>query len=151
MLLVTSLVPLVVLVTGVVAGPPVIRDSPISFPITRQINHNGKIDITQRNRKHFKGRDATSDLTLDTTRLDYVTNIGVGEPPTMCESCQLPPGIVSYMPNLDKLVVDTASANTWVGATRNYQITQSSVKTGDYVVSILSRRIPDSAKRQPMD
>ena len=46
--------------------------------------------------------------------------------------------MISYMPILDELIVDTASANTWVGANLPYQVTPSSVKTSDSVVSTVS-------------
>lgn len=40
---------------------------------------------------------------------------------------------------LDELVLDTATANTWVGANLPYVMTQNSVKTSDSVVSIVLR------------
>ena len=43
------------------------------------------------------------------------------------------------MPNLDNLILDTAGANTWVGANAPYIQTVSSVQTDDSVVSIVSR------------
>lgn len=43
------------------------------------------------------------------------------------------------MPNLDNFIIDTASANMWVGATAPYIQTASSVKTNDSMVSIVSR------------
>jgi hypothetical protein len=149
MLLVTFLVPFVVLATRVVAGPTVIRDSGsrFSLSLSRQINPNGKLDLIQRDREHSKNsvkdskrRDSsTPSLTINDTGTIYVTSVGVGEPATSCESCQLPLGMVSYMPNLDSLVLDTASANIWVGAGQPYTVTSSSVKTGDSMVSIVPR------------
>lgn len=49
------------------------------------------------------------------------------------------------MPILDTLVIDLASANTWVGAnkSRPYKITNTSVKTSDFFVSnLLARGFP---------
>jgi hypothetical protein len=111
------------------------------------MNRNGKLDLIQRDRKHSKNSvkdgqrrsPSTFSLTVSDTGIVYVTSVGIGEPATSCESSQLPPGIVSYMPNLDNLILDTASANTWVGANQSYIMTSSSVKTGDSVVSIVSR------------
>lgn len=151
MLLVTFLVPFVVLAAGVVAGPTVVRDSArprISLPISRHVNHhNGKLDLIQRDRKHSKNSvkdgqrrsSSTPNLTVNDTGIVYVTSVGVGDPATSCEYSHLPPGIVSYMPNLDNLILDTASANIWVGANQPYKMTSSSVKTSDSVVSIVSR------------
>lgn len=39
---------------------------------------------------------------------------------------------------LDNLAVDTATANTWVGANQPYTITSTSLQTSDSVVSIVS-------------
>jgi hypothetical protein len=148
MLLVTFLVSFVVLATRVVAGPTVIRDSDsrISLSISRHINPNGKLDLIQRDRKHSKNSvkdrqrrsSSTPNLTVSDTGTVYVTSVGIGEPATSCESSQLPPGIVSYMPNLDNLILDTAGANIWVGANQPYKMTSSSVKTGNSVVSVVS-------------
>ena len=146
MLVAALLVPLVVLVTRVVAGPTTGRDSGsrLSLSISRQINDASKRDIIQRDRKHRK-KDGQQDssstpvLNVSDTGIVYVVNVGVGEPPAFCESCQLPPGMVSYLPVLDDLIIDIAGANTWVGTGLPYKMTSSSVKTGDTVVSIVSR------------
>ena len=149
MLSVTFLVPFVVLATRVVAGPTVIRDSGsrISLSISRRhIDLNGELDLIQRDKKHSKNSpkgvhrrgSSTTSLTVNDTGTLYVTSVGVGEPATSCESYQLPPGIVSYMSNLVNLILDTASADIWVGAYQPYQMTSSSVKTGDTVVSTVS-------------
>ena len=149
MLLVTVLVPFVLLATRVVAGPTVVRDSLTSLPLSRHINRNGRLDLIQKYREKSRNSvkdgqrrsSSTPDLTVDDTGFLYVTGVGVGDPlaPTYCEFCQLPPGILLYMPNLDNLILDTASANTWLGAYQPYNTTPSSVKTGDKVVSIVSR------------
>ena len=106
MLLVAFLVPFVVLATRVVAGPTVIRDSSsrISFPISRDINPNGKLDLIQRDREHLKNSvkdgqrrsSSTPNLIVNDTGMVYVTGVGIGDPATSCESSQLPPGMVSY-------------------------------------------------------
>src|SRR6266446_6981724 len=41
-------------------------------------------------------------------------------------------------PFLDDLIVDTGSSNTWVGANKPYTKTNTSVKTDDSVVSVMS-------------
>jgi|SRR6267154_833490 len=152
MLLIASLTLLVVLVTGVAGGPTVIRDdSRISLPISRHFNQNGKLGIIQRDRKRLNnlvsdGKRSsalheTHNLPLNNTGIVYSASIGIGDPPTHSESYQFSPGIVSYfyMPISDNLILDTGSANTWVGANKEYHVTSSSVKTGDFVVRIVSR------------
>lgn len=54
------------------------------------------------------------------------------------------------MPILDTLIVDLASANTWVGAnkSRPYKTTSTSVKTSDFLVSnLFARGFPAQLKR----
>jgi hypothetical protein len=61
--------------------------------------------------------------------------------------------MVSYLtPILDSIIVDTGSANTWVGANTHYVKTNTSVNTSDTVVSVMS--YPDrwtSSNQKPMD
>jgi cathepsin E len=85
--------------------------------------------------------DETHNLPLNKTGIVYSASVGIGDPPTYCESYQFSPGTISYsyMPISDNLILDTGSANTWVGANKEYQVTSSSVKTGDFVVRIVSR------------
>ncbi len=55
-------------------------------------------------------------------------------------------------PILDALIVDTGSANTWVGAFAPYSKTNTSVNTSKTVVSVMS--YPDrrtSSNQKPMD
>jgi hypothetical protein len=149
MLLVTFFVPFVALATRIVAGPAVIRNSPDSntsfkLPISRYFNRNGKLDLIQRGSNHWKnavndGHSSTPGLIINDSGMVYGTSVGVGSPPTSCESSQPPPDIVSYTHNLDNLILDTAGANTWLGANQPYKMTSSSVKTGDSVVSVVSR------------
>ena len=81
-----------------------------------------------------------TDVPLNDSAIAYSANIGVGSSPcTYCESCQFLPGMVSYMPILDNLIIDTRSANTWVGANKPYSKTKTSVKTDDFLVRIVSR------------
>lgn len=148
MFLIASLTYLVVLATGIVAGPTVIRDdSHISLPISRHLNHDGNLGIIQRDRSRLNNRKRSSildephSLPLNNTGIVYSARVGIGDPPTYCECYQFSPGVssYSYMPISDSLILDTGSANTWVGANKEYQVTSSSVKTGDFVVRIVSR------------
>ena len=83
--------------------------------------------------------EETPDVPLNNTAFGYTGRIGVGKPPTFCEPYQFLPRIVSYIPILDDLIIDTGSSNTWVGANKSYIPTITSVKTSDTLVSIVSR------------
>lgn len=147
MLLVVFLAPLVVLAARVVASQAVSRDPHhrVSFPISRHLNGKPKPDRIQRDRKHStkfvkdgqRRSSSTPNLVVSDTSRVYVIDVGIGEPSTTCESFQLPPNMASCIPDLDHLILDTGSANTWVGAQLPYKITSSSAKTGDTVVSIM--------------
>ena len=149
MLLVASLAPFVLLATEVAANPVVTRDSSssgVSVPISKKFHDNSTTDVVKsdrarlmsfRNHSDNSALFSTPSVSLSDNVFSYIATVGVGSnnPPTNCESCQLPPSIVSNMHILDKLVLDTASAITWVGANQTYTVTQSSASTSDSVVS----------------
>lgn len=162
MLLVAVLAPFLVLATVVAAHPKVpnaIRNTHRSLPFSKHINVSGAISPVKKDVKrigHFVKhtaqrvehkvkhlRDATEEdpapeLNLTNVVMGYVAKVGVGNPPTYCESHHLLPLIVFYMPVLDSLIVDTGRAVTWVGANAPYKITNTSVNASESVVSILS-------------
>ena len=97
MLLATFLVPYVVLATKAVAGPTVIRNSisRISFPISRHFVHRNETGPFQELSKNSvneveRRSSSTPKLVCNDTGLAYAISIGVGDPPTFCEYCQLP-------------------------------------------------------------
>ena len=131
MLLFAGLAPLVVLATGVVADSSLARDSFIRFPISKRLNFNGIPDFTKRDQDHLRNLvkcgghrrqssavNKTPDIPLNNTGGIYVATIGVGDPPTNCESCKFLHRIVSYSLAQDRLLVDSGSALTWVGANK---------------------------------
>jgi hypothetical protein len=77
------------------------------------------------------------ETTLDNTVFEYTISLGVGIPVTYCEPRQFLPGVVFYMSTLDDLIVDTGSANTWVGANKSYNPTATSEVYPDTFVSIV--------------
>jgi hypothetical protein len=149
MLLVASLAPFVLLATEVVANPVVIRESGssgVSVPISKKFSNNSTTDVVKsdqarlmsfRNQSDRSALFSTPSVSLSDNVFSFIATVGIGNanPATNCESFQFPPSIVSYMPVLDKLVLDTASAITWVGANQTYKVTQSSASTPDSVVS----------------
>jgi cathepsin E len=160
---VTSLSYLVVLATGVAANPISNREflAPITLSITKNMSLAGQINFAQRDRARLtnlanaatgvhqfgaSNSDRTPDVLLDDMGGTYVTEIGIGDPPTYCEPFHFLPHMVSYVSALDNLIVDTGSSNSWVGAFKPYRKTETSVKTGDSVVSIMSRDFLPSSK-----
>ena len=104
MLLIASLTPLVVLATGVAAGPTVIRDdSHISLPISRYLNHDGNLGIIQRDMKRLNSGkrsstlDETYNLPLNNTGIVYSAPVGIGDPPTYCECYQFSPAWHNFL------------------------------------------------------
>ncbi|KAI0356741.1 aspartic proteinase precursor [Trametes cingulata] len=124
-----SLVALCVVATS--AKPVALRDSPLTLPLARRFNlaSGGSgariIDVDQARAKflvegaqglHQNGPAARADginIPVTNTVLEYTVSVGVGTPPTQYN-----------------LVVDTGSANTWVGANKTYVQTSSSIDTG---------------------
>ncbi len=151
---VASLSYLVVLSTGVAASPIVDRDSqaPISLPITKTMNPTDRIDVVQSDRGRLRNLanaatgdqfdasalDETADVPLDYSVSVYTINVGVGIPPKYSDSFRFLPRMVSHTSVLDNLIVDTGSANTWVGAHKPYKKSCTSVKTGNSVVNVMS-------------
>ena len=99
MFLFTGLAPLIVLATGLVADPSLARDSLVRVPISKRTNFNGISDFSKRDREHLgslvkRGRhrrqsstvNKVADIPLNNTGGVYVATIGVGDPPTSCES-----------------------------------------------------------------
>jgi hypothetical protein len=103
-LLIAVLAPFLELSARVTADPNVSRDSLVRFPIKKHINvnHPGSLKPAHRDLARLKnrvevaqqpGRRSTSDgtinvpLTLNNSEGAYMVSIGVGRPPTFCESC----------------------------------------------------------------
>jgi hypothetical protein len=132
MLLLAALAPLVVLATGVIAGPPLARDSLIRVPITQRTNFNGIPDFTTRGREHMRNLvkrgghrrqsstvNKTPSIPLNYTGGVYVATIGVGEPAKNCESCKSLPRMVTYnlAPKTDSWLIQGVPSPGW-GRTR---------------------------------
>jgi cathepsin E len=145
MLLLAPLAPFVVLATRVVAGPTVDDDNLVSVPITKRISSVGTLKVVQNDNKRSRfllkgGQQDESlipDVPLNDASFAYTADIAVGDPPTLCESCQFRPRMVSYILILDQLIVDTGSSNTWVGLNKNFVKTKTSMETSSSFVSIM--------------
>ena len=99
MLLVAALASFVVLASSVVADPSTTSKSPISVPVAKRVTkpfNPGQGD-RERLRNLVKGvqrRDFSnseriiSNVHLNDIGFDYTANVGIGNPPTYCESFQ---------------------------------------------------------------
>ena len=107
MLLVASLAPFFLLATYVVAKPVFTRGSSNGVPlqITGHLNVNGTHNVVQNDQARaakFANQfsDSTSptilNLPLNDAGVTYATSIGIGQPPTYCESCRFLPGNTLY-------------------------------------------------------
>jgi hypothetical protein len=99
MLLIAALASFVVLASRVVADPSTTSNSPISVPIAKHVTR--PFNPSQRDREHLRNlvkgvqrRDFSnseriiSDVHLNDVGLDYTASVGIGNPPTYCESFQ---------------------------------------------------------------
>jgi hypothetical protein len=96
MLFVASLVPFFVLASTVAAHPTVVRDSHISLSIARHFNGSRTLDLVRADRERAKSFVEYGDSTFPSeSAVDigvthnvsiYTASVGVGDPPTYCES-----------------------------------------------------------------
>ena len=143
-LLVAVLAPFVGLVTRVGADPNVPRDSRVTLPIRKRLSSSQTSSSSPAKRDLMRSRNLIGGITNVPLSVDfsgpiYTAVVGIGNPPTECESCQFLPGTVSHMPMLDELLIDTGSSNTWMGANKPYKVTNTTVETCNLVVSNDSR------------
>ncbi|KAI9070299.1 acid protease [Trametes sanguinea] len=118
---------------AVAAKPVVIRKSPVTLPIARRINATSAPDLLKIDQARAKvlkeqglaagkgsaslrktAKDAIFNLPATNTAVDYTASVGVGTPPKQ-----------------HNLIVDSGSSNTWIGALIEYNVTSSSVDTGE--------------------
>nr|VWO95088.1 Aspartyl proteinase [Ganoderma boninense] len=131
---ISTLLSLYMTVVAASGTPVVIRDSPISLPLVRRFNLNstgaGAILAADRARAEVlknvgfsKGANISKreNFVVSNADICYTAEVGIGSPPT------------TY-----KLIVDTGSANTFVGANKSYVKTSTSHDTGKAVVSLLA-------------
>ncbi|KAK7680342.1 hypothetical protein QCA50_016582 [Cerrena zonata] len=109
-----------------------ITKSPVSLPFARRINATSiqnllKIDQArakalktrtkaQRGSNKVSASAAAFGIPATNQAVDYILNVGVGDPPTEFD-----------------LLVDTGSSNTWVGAGKQFTVTDTTLITNDLV------------------
>ncbi|KAJ7202750.1 family A1 protease [Mycena haematopus] len=106
----------------VVAGPVLVKDSIVTLPISRFFNFTGTRTIVQKdiaraqafNSRKAAKNDARQVISepVNNMVVSYIASIGVGSPAT------------TY-----KLLIDTGSSNTWLGAGQKYVRTSTSMET----------------------
>ncbi|PIL30059.1 transporter [Ganoderma sinense ZZ0214-1] len=116
------------LALGAAATPLLVRDGLVTLPLAGRLNVTGSQNVLARDRARAKAlrtrsadaqaeyRPGGGDFPLSDFVTAYTADVLIGTPPT------------SYT-----LLVDTGSANTWVGAGKPYVKTRSSVDTGETV------------------
>jgi len=117
----------------------------ITLSVAAKMKARGITNIAEADRARVKalreGRLNKRDVIVGITngQTIYTAKVGVGSPPTECECSASRILIYSFLkaPSLeiDTLLVDTGSSNTWVGANQPYVSTNTSRATGNTVVS----------------
>ena len=132
----STLFALCIAATAATASPIVVRDSPVSLPLARRVAFTGSAKIVEldqaraallKNVGHGKGSSESKrapDLQAVNALTHYTVEVGIGSPAT------------TYT-----LVVDTGSANTFIGVSKAYNKTSTSRDTGHSVVSELSSSV----------
>ncbi|KAG1845411.1 aspartic peptidase domain-containing protein [Suillus tomentosus] len=121
-----SLLTIIFLALSIAGSPVEIDNSPITLPIARRLNlSDGPINLLQRDkarvtalRDNFLSTQGghTVSTPVINNAIGYLITVGIGSPATTYD-----------------LIVDTGSANTWVGANTTYVKTKTSVDTGEPV------------------
>ncbi|KAG2358014.1 aspartic peptidase A1 [Suillus spraguei] len=106
MLSAASLWTLLALSTSITGSAVEIRNSRIALPMTSRLHFSNGTNPVQRDDAHWQA----TGITLENLHMISCVSVGVGSPPT------------SY-----RLIVDTGSANTWIGADTPYNPTNTAV------------------------
>ncbi|PIL28864.1 transporter [Ganoderma sinense ZZ0214-1] len=122
----STLLALCAAATAATASPFVVRDSPVSLPLARRVAFTGAARIVEldqaraallKNVGHGKGGQLKrADLEAVNQLTHYTVEVGIGSPAT------------TYT-----LLVDTGSANTFIGVNQTYVKTSTSNDTGNSV------------------
>src|SRR6267154_744482 len=131
---------------SIAASPVDVRNSVITLPITRRLNtSNGTMNILEHDRARaagFKGifaspldhRKLVTSSPIVNVAFNYVANVAIGHPDHTCKfNLEREIAAANGSSYTDELIVDTGSANTWVGANTRYVETSTSVNTGKAV------------------
>ncbi|KAG2054184.1 aspartic proteinase [Suillus hirtellus] len=117
-----SLLTIILLALSTTGSPVEVSNSPITLPIARRLSAlNGTINLLEQDRARaaalrLKGhtlQHGGHGVPIGNVATGYYIAVGIGSPPTTYD-----------------LIVDTGTANTWIGAKKPYVETSTSIYTG---------------------
>src|SRR6267154_2225390 len=137
MILAASLSTTLLLTLSVAASPVDVRNSPITIPIYRRVNtFNGTMNILQHDEARvsvLKGLPASSLDRRDDTMVilnaavKFVATVAIGSPPSDCKlNLERKIAAVNELSYADRLIVDTSSSVTWIGADEDSRYLETS-------------------------
>ncbi|KAG2365810.1 aspartic proteinase [Suillus spraguei] len=109
---------LTLLALSITGSPVEVRNSRITLPITRRLKFSNGTNLVQQDEarlaafKDYSPNGKRAHVPLANDYRNYIVSVGIGDPPTIYN-----------------LIVDTGSANTWVGASTRYTPTRTSFNT----------------------
>ncbi|KIM47467.1 hypothetical protein M413DRAFT_439126 [Hebeloma cylindrosporum] len=121
----TTLLTTLLLALSVAANPVLVNRSPVTLPISRRLNLTSIHNLVRHDQARAKALRARA--AAKTTGLTFHTDAVINE--------QVDNQAVTYIASVgvDSLIIDTGSSNTWVGATKAYVKTSTSVQTSNKV------------------
>src|SRR6267154_2192218 len=134
-----SLLTTLIVALSIAASPVEVRDSLITLPIVRRlITSNGTINISQ----HDQARVDASPLDrrdfdnpILNVGVEYTIAVGIGDRGTKCKfNLEREVAAANGLSYTDQLIIDTGTANTWIGAAKSYVHTTTSVYLNQPVV-----------------
>lgn len=144
----SALLSLLLIAASTANATPIERDLGITkLGFATTINDIGNQTIPQLDRARIAamrehawaakhGKRAGKPVPAHNSIFTYTASVGIGSPVTHCTSYSIASSDHSkFFPRLlDKLLIDTGSSNTWVGAHKKYIKTHTSKKTKDKFV-----------------
>ncbi|CAL1710303.1 unnamed protein product [Somion occarium] len=118
---------------GVLSNPIVVRDSPISLPVAKRFNATGIANIlkTDQARAHALKKNVQNANTGVEARRLSATDAAFGIPSTSYATEYVVNVTVGNPPRPFRLLVDTGSSNTWIGANQILRPPPSARDTGN--------------------
>ncbi|KAG2367543.1 family A1 protease [Suillus spraguei] len=110
---------LTLLALSITGSPVEVRNSRITLPMARRLKFSNGTKLVQQDEarlaafKDYSTNGRCAHLPLANDYLNYIVSVGIGDPPQ----------------SVNNLIVDTGSANTWVGASTRYTPTRTSFNT----------------------
>ncbi|EJD51801.1 family A1 protease [Auricularia subglabra TFB-10046 SS5] len=114
---------------SIAAPAPLPDDTPVTTAFAKKVNHGNLKGLPKRDRARAQAlvkiasgtkspfnQNAVISIPATNRAVTYTVSIGVGNPPTQYD-----------------VIVDTGSANTWIGATKAFNSTSTSKNTGNRV------------------